>query len=61
MIYAESVSEAALISTMCLNLVHTLQLHFKGGLRAAFSLPLQQNVQVVPDGFWLVVFFPGNL
>jgi len=35
-----------------------LELHFKGGLRAAFPVPLQQNVQVVAGGFCLVVFSP---
>lgn len=53
MIYAESISEAALISTVCLNHVHTLQLRFKGGLSPAFPVPLQQNVQVV----WLLAVF----
>lgn len=58
MIYAGSISEAALISTVCLNLVCMLELHFKGGLRATFPVPLQQNVQVVAGGFCLVVFSP---
>lgn len=57
-INAESISEAALIFTVCLHLVHTLQLHFKCGFRATFLVPLQQNfeVAVVFSSFFLFLF-----
>lgn len=42
LIYAESISGAALIFTMCLNFVHTLQFNFKYGFRPAFLHALWQ-------------------
>lgn len=54
LIYAESISGAALIFTMCLNFVHTLQFNFKYGFRPAFPSSLQHILLFVfflPDTF----------
>lgn len=56
-INAESISEAALIFTACLNLVHTLQLHFKCGFRATFLVLLQQNFEVAAVFFFFIFLF----
>lgn len=52
MIYAESVSGAALIFMVCLNLVHILQFHFRNSFRPTFPSPLQQNFEVVAGLFF---------